>query len=411
MSLLSRLRQVLSTTRITHHLHQRHNFSASSILSPNSTTPLTSKEKSRAALSLLKTEQNPHKILEICRAASLTPESHIDRIAFSVAVSKLSTGNHFDAIRQLLEEELKSRPDLKTERFASHAIVLYGQANMLHQAMETFKEMEQMGIHRSVKSLNALLFACLLAKDYKELNRVFLEFPKVYSIEPNLETYNTVVKAFSESGSTSSGYSVLAEMERKSTKPNATTFGNLLAGFYMEEKFEDVGKVLKLMEKHGVQPGIGTYNVRIRSLCKLKKSSEAKALLDGMLSRGMKPNSDTYCHLIHGFSKEGNLEEAKKLFKTMVNRGCKPDTNCYYTLVYFLCQGGDFETALSISKESMEKGWVPNFGTMKSLVEGLLGISKVEEARELIKQIKEKFTRNLDAWDEIEAKIEASLPQ
>ncbi|CBI32989.3 unnamed protein product, partial [Vitis vinifera] len=349
MAFLSRLRPISS--------HRCRFFS--SILSPDSATPLSSKEKSRAALSLLKSEQDPQRILEICRAAALTPESHLDR------------------------------------------------AGMLNDAVRTFEQMHQLGVDRTVRSLNALLFSCILAKNYKEANRIFLEFPKTYGIELNLDSYNTVLKAFSESGSSSSGYSILAEMGRKGVKPNATSFGILLAGFYNEEKYEDVGKVLKMMEEYKMQPGISTYNIRIQSLCKLKKSSEAKALLDGILARRMKPNSETYCHLIHGFCKEGNLDEAKKLFKDMVNRGCKPDSDCYFTLVYFLCQGGDFESALRFCKECMEKGWFPNISTMTSLVNGLVSISKVEEARELIGQIKEKFSRNVDKWNE----IEAGLPQ
>ncbi|WJZ95907.1 hypothetical protein VitviT2T_014643 [Vitis vinifera] len=396
MAFLSRLRPIYS--------HRCRFFS--SILSPDSATPLSSKEKSRAALSLLKSEQDPQRILEICRAAALTPESHLDRVAFSVAISKLADSKHFDSIRHFLDE-LKARPDLRTERFVSHAIVLFGQAGMLNDAVRTFEQMHQLGVDRTVRSLNALLFSCILAKNYKEANRIFLEFPKTYGIELNLDSYNTVLKAFSESGSSSSGYSILAEMGRKGVKPNATSFGILLAGFYNEEKYEDVGKVLKMMEEYKMQPGISTYNIRIQSLCKLKKSSEAKALLDGILARRMKPNSETYCHLIHGFCKEGNLDEAKKLFKDMVNRGCKPDSDCYFTLVYFLCQGGDFESALRFCKECMEKGWFPNISTMTSLVNGLVSISKVEEARELIGQIKEKFSRNVDKWNE----IEAGLPQ
>ena len=103
----------------------------------------------------------------------------------------------------------------------------------------------------------------------------------------------------------------------------------------------------------------------------------------------------------------GDLEEGKKLLKSMKSRGIQPSSDCYYSLVYFLCQGKDFDAALSIAKESMEKGWVPNFGTMKSLVEGLVGVSKVDEAREVIKQVKEKVTKNVEMWDE----IEAGLPQ
>ncbi|KAJ1428751.1 Tetratricopeptide-like helical domain superfamily [Sesbania bispinosa] len=378
----------------------------STILSPNSSTPLTSKQKTRSALHLLKTETNPERILEICRAASLTPDSHLDRVAFSAAVSKLSAANRFDAIRQFLDEELiNSRPDLRNERFLSHAIVLYGQANMLPHALRTFTRMrDDLNISPSVKSLNSLLFAALIAKNYKEVSRIYLEFPKIYAIEPDVDTYNLVIKAFAESGSTSSMYSVLSEMDKNSIKPNATTLGNAIEGFYREEKYEEVGKVLKLMEeKYGMFPNLSTYNIRIKSLCKLKRSSEAKALLEGMISRGRKPNSVSYSHLIHGFCREGNLEEAKRLFGDMKKRDCMPDGVCYFTLVHFLCESGDFESALEISKESMAKGWVPNFTTMKKLVNGLVGVSKIDDAKEIIKQTKEKFTTNTDRWDEIEA--------
>ncbi|KAJ8446596.1 hypothetical protein Cgig2_019749 [Carnegiea gigantea] len=385
-------------------LQLRSYASASSILSPDSKTVLTSKEKTRAALSLLKTETNPERILEICRAASLTPDIHLDRVAFSLAISKLSESKYFEGIRRFLEE-LKTRPDLRNERFIAHSIVLYGQAGMLHNAIATFEQMEQVGVPRTVKSLNALLFASVLAKKYDEAKRIFTDFPKTYNIQPDIDTYNTVIKAFVEAGESSSGYSIVAEMGRKECKPNATTFQYLIAGFYKEEKFDDVGKVLKMMEEHEMKPKLSTYNVRIQSLCKLGRSSEAKALLDGMLERDIKPNSNSYNSLIHGFCKEGKLEEAKKLFKHMVNHGCKPDSSCYFTLIYFLCRGGDYETALQISKQSMEKNWFPNFTTMKSLVEGLVSIAKVDEAKELVAEIKEKFPNNADLWKETEESL------
>ncbi|XP_052202468.1 pentatricopeptide repeat-containing protein At1g61870, mitochondrial isoform X2 [Diospyros lotus] len=303
-------------------LAQRRCFS--SILNPDSKTPLTSREKSRAALKLLKSEKNPERILEICRAASLTPDSPLDRSAFSIAISQLAGANYFEGIRSFLDE-LKARPDLRNERFLAYSIVLYGRADLLDNALQTFDKIPDLGVERTAKSLNALLFSCIVAKNYNEVKRIYLEFPKKYGIEPNLDTYNTVIKAFSESGSSSSGYSVIAEMDRKRCRPNATTFGTLIAGFYREEKYDDVGKVLRLMKEYDISPGISTYNIRIRSLCKLKKSMEAKALLDGIVSRRMKPNSDTYYLLIHGFCKEGNLDEAKNLMKKMVNNGCQPD--------------------------------------------------------------------------------------
>ncbi|KAI3456435.1 hypothetical protein Pfo_013098 [Paulownia fortunei] len=380
---------------------QRHRLFSTSVLSSNSKTIHSSNEKSRAALSLIRFEQNPERILDICRSAALTPESHLDRVAYSKAISKLRESNHYEGIRGLIKDSMNQLNCL-SERFVSHFIVLYGQGGLVNDAVKLFDEMPDMGIERNVKTLNSLLFSCVLGGEYGEMKRVFREFPRKYGLEPNLDTYNTILKGFCESGSANEAHSILAEMERKSIKPNATTFATVIAGFYKEENYSDVGKMMTLMKKYSMEPGISIYNVRIQSLCKLKRSAEAKALLDGILSRGMKPNCMTYGHLIYGFCREGKLVVAKSLFKEMVERGLKPEAECYFTLVYYLCQGRDFEAALGLCKECMSKGWVPKITTMKSLVDGLVSIEKVNEAREIIGQVKVKFSRNADSWSEIE---------
>ncbi|EHA8589686.1 pentatricopeptide repeat-containing protein, mitochondrial [Cocos nucifera] len=403
MATLARVRHRLLSFPIPHLLLHRLS-SAAAILSPGDPSAvLTSKQKSRAALSLLKSEKNPARIVEICRAADLTPASPLDRTALSIAASKLAASGSFAALRSYLDGFLTPRPDISSDRLRSHAIVLFGQAGMFDDAVRTFKTSDS----PSVRSLNALLFACILAKKHDEVGRIFRDFPTSYGIAPNLDTYNTVIKSFCESGTSRSFFSVLDEMIRVGIKPNMTTFCTALAGFYREERFDDVGKVLELMKKHDCHPGLSAYNVRLQSLCKLKRLGEAKALFEEMLAKGMKPNWVTYNHLIFGFCKEGDLEEAKKLYKEMGRRGCVADSSCYFTLIYYLCQGGDFEAALGVAKETMARNWVPCFSTMKMLVNGLVSRSKVEEARELIEKMKEKFSGNADMWKE----VEEGLPQ
>ncbi|KAL3740702.1 hypothetical protein ACJRO7_021902 [Eucalyptus globulus] len=172
----------------------------------------------------------------------------------------------------------------------------------------------------------------------------------------------------------------------------------MLAGLYKEEKYEDVGNVSELMQKYGVSRGVIVVIMEVRW-----GEGVARRDVDG----GMKPNMETYAHLTHGFCNEERNDEAKKMFKSMVNHDCRPNSDCYFTFIHYLCNGGDFDTALQICKESVEKGWVPNFGNMKSLVNGLVRINKVDEARELITQVNERFSRNIDLWDE----VEAGLPQ
>lgn len=318
-----------------------------------------------------------------------------------MAISKLKESHYYEGIRGFISDSL-TRPDFKSERSVSHLIVLYGQSGLVKDAIKLFDEMPNLGIQVSPKALNSLLYSCILAGDYGEMKRIFSEFPRKYGLEPDVDTYNTVLKGFCESGSANSAYSILAEMERKGIQPNSTTFTTVIAGFYKEEKMSDVEKMIDLMKKYGVRKGISIYNIKIHSLCKLRRSDEAKAVLDGILSRRMKPNCITYGNLIHGFCKEGKLDVAKSLFKEMVGRKLKPEAVCYFTLVYYLCQGKDFEAALGICKESMAKGWVPNVSTMKSLVNGLVSIEKVDEAREITGLLKDKFSRNADKWIEVE---------
>ncbi|KAJ4838689.1 hypothetical protein Tsubulata_003124, partial [Turnera subulata] len=399
MSIFSRLR--------TQSLHRTRHFSTN-ILSPNSTTPLSAHSKSRAALSLLAAETNPEKIIEICRAASLTPAYYLDREAFSVAINKLSRSNNFSYITQYLDDLRASRRDIPPELLVAHSIVLFGQAKMLDHAIRTFREYhkESGDTSGSVKCLNSLLFAGVLAKSPAEVKRIFVEFPASYNIVPDLETYNTVIKSFCESGNSSSGYSVLAEMGRKGVKPDTATFTELIQGFYKEEKFEEVEKVLKMMqEEYGIEAGISTYNARIQSLCKLKKAKEAKDLFSEVLEKRLKPNSNTFYHLIHGFCVGGDFEEAKKMYKRMMSSGGKLSYERFNLLVHLFCKGGDFETALGIYRVGFEKKWVPNFTAAKLLVEGLASSGKVEEAKEIVGQMKGRFPNKVDQWDEVEAAL------
>ncbi|PWA40109.1 tetratricopeptide-like helical domain-containing protein [Artemisia annua] len=360
------------------------------------TTPLCNPN----SLTLLKTEKNPERILQVCRqSASLTPDSHI---VFSIAISKLAALKEFSTIRAFIHEILKNRPELlRNNKFIAHAIVCYGRCGLLKDAFDLFDQMSELGVAHNVKTLNALLFSCMLVNRFDEVKRVYLTFPLKYGVKMNADIYNTLIKAFGESGRWDLGFRLIDEMVRRRVKPNATTFGTLIAGLYKEERFEEVGKVLELMKEHGFPIGIGMCNTRIQCLCKLKRTDEAKELLNGLLLSGMKANSITYRNLVHGYCKEGKMDKAKDLFEEMVKNGFKPDSDCYFTLVSIMCKGGEFEEALKVCKQSMEKGWVPSFSTMKMLVVGLAKGLMVQEARELVGQMKERFPENAHMWGEV----------
>lgn len=399
MALFANLRhQNLRSCRLLRHLSATSTttVSPSAVLSPSDPSALlTAKQKSRAALHLLRSETEPSRIVDICRAAALTPSSHLDRNALSSAISKLSSSQSFSSIRSLVDDLLLSSKD-PNPRFLSHAIVLFGHAGMIDDALRAFRSLP------SPRSLNALLFACVSSNNHSELAKIFREYPAIYGVSPDLETYNTVIKSFAESGTTRSFYSVFDEMLKKKIKPNTTTFCNALEGFYKEQRFDDVEKVLELMKKHDCNPGVTTYNARILGLTKLGKSEQAKELFGEMVKKKVKPSWVTYSHLIVGFCKEGNLEEAKRFYKSMRSNGCVAESWVYFSLMNHLCKGGDFEAALGVCRDTMVRNWVPCFASMKMLVNGLASSSKMDEAMDLIEKVKERFPKGADMWKEVE---------
>ncbi|CAN6458091.1 unnamed protein product [Victoria cruziana] len=379
---------------------------SSSILNPQNLPFLTSKQKSRNALALLKSEEDPDRVVEIARAAFLSSESHLDRISLSIAVSKLAASRSFDTLHKFLEEQ-KNRPDCRDERFVNKVMILYGKSGMLRESIRTFEHMDKLGLRRTVRSLNALLSAAVASKNHKEVSRIFTEFPKAFSIKPDLDTYNTVIRSLCDSGNSISAYSILDEMDKNKVRPNEISYGTLMAGLYAEERFDEIATVLDLMTKKGCSPSLTTTNFRIKSLCKLGKSAEAKALLDGMRSRGILPDVFAFYNLIYGFCKEGNLEAAKAIFLEMgKKKNPAPSSECYFTLIYYLCEGGDFNCALDLCNKCMERGWVPNFTTVKSLVSGLAKNERVEEARGVVEKVKERFPGKVDMWTEVEEKLQ-----
>ncbi|PKA45752.1 Pentatricopeptide repeat-containing protein [Apostasia shenzhenica] len=233
------------------------------------------------------------RIIDICRAAALSSATHLDRVALSSDISKLSSFHSFSAIRSLVDDLFLSSKD-HNPCSISHAIVLFGQAGIHDDALRAFRSSP------SCSSLNYLLFASILSKNHSELAKIFRDYNTTYGVTPNLETYNIVIRSFAESGTTGSFYSVFKEMRKRRSSRTRPPSSTLFEGFYRELRFDEVERVLEQMKKHDCHPGLTTCNVRIQALCKLGRSEQAKDLFREMVKSGMKLSWVTYNHLITG---------------------------------------------------------------------------------------------------------------
>ncbi|KAM7490003.1 hypothetical protein LguiA_032924 [Lonicera macranthoides] len=365
-----------------------------------------------AVKSAIESESDPVKIAQIFESSSSFPHFRRHRPLFHYSVRKLARSNRLDLVDQILNKTLQSSPpsQLTSEGFWLRFVMLYSEAGMLDNALQVFDKMSQNNSPLTEKSLCAVLSVYLDNKIYDDkFHQIFASFPQKYGVSPGVKSYNLVLKAFCQAKDVDSARALLDKMENEaSVVPDIDSYNILLDAYLGNGNKSGFDGMVKEIVNKGLEPNLTTYNHRILRLCKNKECARAKKLLDEMISKGVEPNSASYNAIIFGFCKVGDLESAKNVLNKMVGDGyASPPSFAYYTLMRHMVEEGEFDAALEMCKEILRRKWIPPFEAMGGLVNGLVKISKAEEAKEVVEVMKKRLRGTaVDSW----GKIEATLP-
>ncbi|KAL8456742.1 hypothetical protein ACS0TY_034004 [Phlomoides rotata] len=309
------------------------------------------------------------------------------RLIYKTTVYRLAKAGHSSYIHDILDHQ-KQYPDIQDEHFTSRLICLYGEAKMLGHALQLFDEMPELSCPRTVLSFNALMAACLSSENFSKAVEIFQEFPGKLSVEPNVISYTTAMKAFCKMGLLNKAVSLLDEMEKNDVVPNAITFDTLLGALYGRGRFSEGEKLWELMREKNVIPDLRCYNSRMNGLVNENRISEAVELMQNEFEeQGLKPNSYTYGVFIKGFANEGNLEEAKKWYAEMLELQLDPIFFTFASLVEFACLKNDADFALELCNKSLGlKKWISS-KVMQKAINVLVENSKMEGAKQLLEAV------------------------
>ncbi|KAL5697287.1 hypothetical protein ACHQM5_030840 [Ranunculus cassubicifolius] len=361
----------------------------------------------RVARRSIQRESDADNIAKTFLDSTYQPRSCQDRNLFSVCVTKLGQLQRFDLVEKILENH-KQTTWLKNEVYWIPIINIYSNAQMLDQAIRIF---DQMGVIRTEKSFCAILSACLENTRFDLVHEFFESVPSKIGIVPGVVAYNLVMRAFVAENKLDSAMLLLRKMEdEKGLTPYVSSYNVMLTGYlkYGEDgKFDELYK--EFTEK-GFEPNLVSYNLRIARLCKSKECVRAKELLDEMTSKGVKPNVTSYNTVIDGFCKIADFESAKGIFGKMraeEDEYVSPNKDSYFILIRHLVKEREFESALEVCNESLQRKWIPPFASIEGLVRGLVKLSKENEAKEIVENMKKRLRPSaLVAW----AKVEGVLP-
>ncbi|OMO64976.1 hypothetical protein COLO4_31673 [Corchorus olitorius] len=364
----------------------------------------TSKSTSKSTISSAVTSSKPPSKLEK-RAGYLqrsvkrfkknceSDEFRNNNKTYAYTVGRLKARGKFSLIDDILQHQKKYQ-EISQEHFVIRLIKLYGSAGMVGHARKLFDEMPELKCDRTVLSFNALLSAFTYSKEFGEVKKLFKELPGKLGIEPDLISYNIVIKAHCEMKSFMSALSMVDTMQKKGIEPDIITFNMLLDGLFRNGRIADAEKIWGLMEEKSVVPDTWSYNSKIRGLVHEKRLSKAVELLKEMRSKGIEPDIGSYNVLISGYCINGDLEQVMKLYGELKKNGLSPDRVTYFRVIHLLCTKNELEMAAELCKELLDQWGKSNNDSrllLNSVINELVNDSKIEEAKQLVELGKSKF--------------------
>ncbi|KAJ6292204.1 hypothetical protein OIU78_024384 [Salix suchowensis] len=325
------------------------------LLLPQPSPPTLPLEPPKSLSYLIYKESNHKKLVKKFKNASVNEHFRTKVAIYKETIRRLSVSRKFDYVEEILEDQ-KQYKDMSKEGFNARLISLYGSAGMFDHARKVFDEMRSRECARTVMSFNALLGACLSSKKFDEVEGLFRGLSEEIKIEPDLISYNTVMKAFCEMGSLDSAVSLLNEIKRKGLEPDLITFNTLLNGFYANGRFVDGERIWDLMKERNVEPNIRSYSAKLFGMASEKRMNDVVSVVEEMNSKGIKHDPFSYHALIRGFVNEDDFEKAKR----------------WHAFAFKLC------------KDVIHSKLVVQEALIQSVVDALANESRVAEAKELV---------------------------
>ncbi|KQK13242.2 pentatricopeptide repeat-containing protein At3g22670, mitochondrial [Brachypodium distachyon] len=239
-------------------------------------------------------------------------------------------------------------------------------ANRWTDAIDAFNKMDQFGVVRDTKAMNALLDTLCKEKSVKRARGVFQELRGV--VPPDESSFNTLVHGWCQARMLNEARDTMKEMEEHGFSPSVITYTSLIEAYCMEKDFQTVYAILNEMCSKGCRPNVITYTIVMHALGKAGRTQEALDVFDKVKRDGCVPDASFYNSIIYILGRAGRLEDANSVFDEMCRTGIPPTVAIFNTMISAACDHSQAENALKILVKMEEQSCKPDIKTYTPLL-------------------------------------------
>ncbi|KAI0499576.1 hypothetical protein KFK09_017782 [Dendrobium nobile] len=345
---------------------------------PSSTSSCPPPPSSSPSNSHLRNDHDPIKTLPLPKPSF---SSTSGRFAVELAARRLS--------RIKFRE---SNPTVSHESFLSTVILSYGSAHKLDRAIAIFEEIPRLcSAPPTTLSFNALLSSAIRAGQHTQVPHLFSRLAQKHSISPDRFSYGVLIKSLCLSGKLENALEIINEMEEKCVEVTTVIYTTLISALYKDGKQERAEELWNEMVEKGKDPDLTSYNVKIMHQALDGKVEQVLESISELKSAGLKPDRITYNYLMTCYSKNGRYEDVKQVYEELKSSGYAPNSTTFKVMMNLLCESGDFDGGFDVFMESMKHEKIPDSVTVRALVVALAQKAKLEEAKMVIRAMRERF--------------------
>lgn len=215
-----------------------------------------------------------------------------------------------------------------------------------------YDKMKASNIPIDVRDYNHMLNFFGRARDYATCGRLWQEMTRTTT--PNVYSYNLYMYAAVRSGQTSKAFDTLKEMREANVEPNLFTYDTLLKA---HGSSGDLVKMDKLFADIFIKPNKSQGVTRPSFLSSIATSPTPK------------PSSTTFTALLDAHGSKGNVDGMMHIYQNMMpSFAVKCDLQAYNTIIRWCCHHGQVGVAKKIFFDMERAGVKPNVVTFNYLV-------------------------------------------
>lgn len=278
------------------------------------------------------------------------------------------------------------RPD---DGFYAKLISILGKKGQLRLAIWLFGEMKKQGCRPDSSVYNSLMTAHVRSNNDKEvaLAKAFGYFEQMKTkvrCQPNLVTYNILLRACAHSKKFDKMDELFKEMDRTGITPDIYTFNGILDAYGKAGCFLEMELVLKQMRQAKVKPDFITFNTLIDAYGKGGILVKMEQALQSMAKCKVRPQLSTFNSLINNYGNAGRVKEMELVFENMAAVGIRPSLVTFEVLMKGYGNSGCLAKMRSCFNNMSEVGVKPQLSTLHALMEAYCSQGRVSDAEALL---------------------------